>query len=499
MDQDNSEQPDSEQAPARGLRLRTLVIMLAIAASVPIALVGWISAWNSFLELGDPIIRFIDPPRGVGVTPVPVQIRVEDPGTGLSEIVVGLRQRDAFKELLRRELRGEHLQTIALDLDGAKFGLDETLGPVTIEVHARDRAIWKNRSAEEMTLAVDFQKPQLELLSSRFAAKVGGSQMILYRAIDENLAFTGVKYAGRVFFGERASGIDPDLKETGLYVCVFGVDSSAAGAEAPRLFAEDNVGNAASAAVPLAPVVLPSDHFPVIVEEDLMRTDLSRLADLNVARLRDIEGTPPNAELFKSAAGSEERLIEKFKLVAGPLRMYNESELLSRLAAPRQEALWNGPFVFPSAKNQPGFGDELRYTYHGQDLGAVVQSGMEIPARADASILAANDGIVILSDNIGVYGRIVAVDHGLGVVTVYGHLESSSVKRGDTVSKGQPIGSAGKTGFARTRGAYYELRVQGVPVDPLEWSDPTWFYANITAKVDEARKKLGLPIYKPLK
>jgi murein DD-endopeptidase MepM/ murein hydrolase activator NlpD len=498
MDDETQELPPAAPPPS-GLRIRTLIIMVIIAAAVPIALVGWMEAWHSFLELTDPVIQFIDPPRGVGLTPAPVQIRIDDTGTGLSEVVVGIRQRDVYHELLHQKLKGEHTQNITLDLDGPRLGIDESLGPLSVEVHARDRAIWRNHAFSEMTFAVDFQKPKLELLSTRYAAKFGGSQMIIYRALDENLAVTGVKIAGHVFFGERASGIDSDLKDTGLYVAVFAVDRAGGDtADEARIFAEDHVGNAASLSIPLKAVSIPAERATAALDDDFMRSDISRLADQNLSRLKEIEGIAPNAELFKSVAATDERAIEKFKLIFGPLRMYNESEILSRLSTPRQESLWNGPFLFPAAKNQPGFGDELQYLYHDEPLGSLVQSGIETPARANTEVNAANDGIVILSDNIGVYGRVVGIDHGLGVVSIYGHLDSSSVKRGDSVTKGQAIGIAGKTGFARLRGVYYELRIQGVPVDPAEWGDPTWFYANVTAKVDEVRKQLGLPIYKPL-
>ena len=67
-----------------------------------------------------------------------------------------------------------------------------------------------------------------------------------------------------------------------------------------------------------------------------------------------------------------------------------------------------------------------------------------------APIYAAGNGKVIGSGSNGkyAYGNWIAIDHGDGLVTLYGHLSSKSVSRGDSVKRGDKIGISGNTGFS---------------------------------------------------
>jgi len=86
-----------------------------------------------------------------------------------------------------------------------------------------------------------------------------------------------------------------------------------------------------------------------------------------------------------------------------------------------------------------------------------------------------------------------AVDHGLGLVTVYGHLDHSLVKKGEKVDRGQAIAIAGNTGLSNSLRLLFEVRVHGVPVDAREWWNPGWFFDHISNKLEEAKRALGLP------
>jgi len=66
------------------------------------------------------------------------------------------------------------------------------------------------------------------------------------------------------------------------------------------------------------------------------------------------------------------------------------------------------------------------------------------------------------------FGNLVIIDHGSQVFSVYGDLLEVLVKRGAHVDRGQPVGTVG-TAAAGTAGLYFELRVDGRPVDPLQW------------------------------
>lgn len=96
----------------------------------------------------------------------------------------------------------------------------------------------------------------------------------------------------------------------------------------------------------------------------------------------------------------------------------------------------------------------------------VMHKGVDFAADMSSEIFATADGVVIFAGNRGKYGKTLVIDHGYGLQTHYAHLSAFKVGIGDTVSRGQVIGSAGNTG--RTTGVHlhYEVRLHGIPQDP---------------------------------
>jgi septal ring factor EnvC (AmiA/AmiB activator) len=66
------------------------------------------------------------------------------------------------------------------------------------------------------------------------------------------------------------------------------------------------------------------------------------------------------------------------------------------------------------------------------------------------------------------FGRLVVVDHGQGAFSLYGHLATLEVARGARVEAGSVVGTTGRAPGG-TPALYFELRVDGRPVDPLQW------------------------------
>jgi len=95
-----------------------------------------------------------------------------------------------------------------------------------------------------------------------------------------------------------------------------------------------------------------------------------------------------------------------------------------------------------------------------------VHTGVDIAAVWGSPVLAASDGRVIYAGWFGGYGRIVVIDHGQGISTLYGHLSQSLVPSGDEVHRGQVIARVGNTGFSTGPHIHFEIRINGTPVDP---------------------------------
>jgi septal ring factor EnvC (AmiA/AmiB activator) len=95
-------------------------------------------------------------------------------------------------------------------------------------------------------------------------------------------------------------------------------------------------------------------------------------------------------------------------------------------------------------------------------------NGIEIGAPEGADALAIHDGVVAFAGTFAGFGNLVILDHGSQTFSLYGDLLGIAVRKGARVAHGHAVGSVGPTP-AGTNGLYFELRVDGQPVDPLQW------------------------------
>jgi len=95
-------------------------------------------------------------------------------------------------------------------------------------------------------------------------------------------------------------------------------------------------------------------------------------------------------------------------------------------------------------------------------------SGIDIPANEGAKVNAAQDGRVIYSGWLGGYGKAVMIDHGGGVVTLYGHNSKLLVKEGEMVKRNQIISLCGSTGYSTGPHLHFEIKKDNSFVDPLK-------------------------------
>jgi len=110
-----------------------------------------------------------------------------------------------------------------------------------------------------------------------------------------------------------------------------------------------------------------------------------------------------------------------------------------------------------------GFGKRGRRFHWGIDIPA--PGGTPIRAAADGLVLISNDGMKGFSG----YGRIVVIEHGGGMSTLYAHNSKNDVKPGTCVRSGEIIAEVGETGNATGNHLHFEIRKDGKPVNPLEY------------------------------
>lgn len=98
-----------------------------------------------------------------------------------------------------------------------------------------------------------------------------------------------------------------------------------------------------------------------------------------------------------------------------------------------------------------------------------LHTGVDIGAPMGANFIAANDGIVVKSEYNSAYGRMVIIDHGGGISTLYAHGSEFLVEVGQTVKRGDAVLKVGSSGYSTGPHAHFEVRINGVVTDPMPY------------------------------
>lgn len=141
------------------------------------------------------------------------------------------------------------------------------------------------------------------------------------------------------------------------------------------------------------------------------------------------------------------------------------------------ERLWRGRWLRPVAGDTPGTGFGARRVINGQPRAA--HSGIDFVAPVGAPVVAANRGRVALAGEFFFPGRLVLLDHGLGLYTAYFHLDTIAVTTAQLVARGETLGTVGMTGRVTGPHLHFGAQVGAARIDPAVLLD--------LAPADEAR------------
>ena len=205
-------------------------------------------------------------------------------------------------------------------------------------------------------------------------------------------------------------------------------------------------------------------------------------------------GTPPGAGevgvKLTDEYGREVRVTRPLTVLADPRPVQELAVPVALLASstPENETLEAGvlqeayahalqtpapralePFLLPiTGRSTSGYGTPRRYERGGA---VFYHEGADLAAPVGTPVRATNAGRVLVADFFPIKGGLVVIDHGGGVVSLYFHQSKILVKAGDWVERGEVIGEVGTTGRSTGPHLHWEMRVGGVPSDPLAWVD----------------------------
>lgn len=172
----------------------------------------------------------------------------------------------------------------------------------------------------------------------------------------------------------------------------------------------------------------------------------------------------PGAFINESIVGVQPITID-------PEVIERENQILSELVTITPNRKWSGIFQWPVDEPCPAsrFGNRRSFN-QGQFF--YYHTGLDFRVCAqNLNIYASAPGTVIFAGPLEIKGGFTVIDHGWGIYSGYAHQSEFFVKPGDWVEAGQLIGIIGNTGRSIGPHLHWEIWVNGVPVDPLDWVD----------------------------
>ncbi|MBI4248830.1 MAG: M23 family metallopeptidase [Elusimicrobia bacterium] len=157
----------------------------------------------------------------------------------------------------------------------------------------------------------------------------------------------------------------------------------------------------------------------------------------------------------------------KMALTQDPRIQEAAALIRSKLTLETADQLWKGKFGAPlRGRLTEIYGTRRRVN---RNAAWRIHRGQDIAAKAGSPVQAPNAGEIVLTGAFPLQGKLVILNHGQGVSSLYMHLESIAVREGQRVEAGELIGAAGTTGFSSAPHLHWGLYLHGEAVDPQTW------------------------------
>ncbi|NPV55961.1 MAG: peptidoglycan DD-metalloendopeptidase family protein [Anaerolineae bacterium] len=158
-------------------------------------------------------------------------------------------------------------------------------------------------------------------------------------------------------------------------------------------------------------------------------------------------------------------------LTIDPKIIEEEDAILETIISSIPDKLWDGPFNFPVDEPCVGSGFGNRRSYNdGAYLYYHTGLDFTICSANNLNIYAPAPGVVAFTGQLPIKGNFTVIDHGQGIMTGYAHQSEVMVNIGDRVETGQLIGVIGNTGRSVGPHLHWEVWVNGIYVDPYDWT-----------------------------
>jgi len=428
-----------------------LIIVIVLVIAVPVSL---------FLLSNGTTLK-IDPPVPAIGASTPVQVRVDNPHgirrftaiieqNGTRQTVADLKE-EPHRLMFWRGHQGPQIRRFQAGKQQAP-ALHDGKARLIVEVQSND--LGGRTDSVETDVQIILEPPRISADGAQHYINQGGSELVVFTpgGYVTNSGVRAGKYEFRSF---------PHPSGHGQRFSLFAYPWDLAGDVVPVVFARNPAGTEATAR-----------FWYKLFPKRFRSRDLA------------IDDAFLDKVVNQIEPGGSGDLLSRFLKINGEMRKHNNKTLADLRLKTADHFLWSGPFLpLMNAAVESNFADRRSYIYKGKKVDEQVHLGFDLAVTQHVSVPAANDGIVVWAENLGIYGNCVVVDHGYGLQSIYGHLSELAVKPGDAVKKSQSLGKSGSTGLAGGDHLHFSMQVDGVQVNPIEWWDEHWIKDRILSKV----------------
>jgi murein DD-endopeptidase MepM/ murein hydrolase activator NlpD len=432
-----------------------LVVFILVLSITAVAVTR--ARWDAM----PPQITFNRDFKALGRTPA-LTVKVEDPASGLKHVSIHLKQKDQDTVLADDSLNKEKSKSYDVGkLIVEKYKIED--GPATLSITATDNSMRNLFRGNHGEIAKDFtfntKPPTLQVLEGQHYVNQGGSECVVYR-VSGNVETSGVQVGQRFFPGFK---FDKDLN-----FALFALQYDLPADTPMKVVARDAAGNEVTA-----------DFWHKVFPKKFRSRDLP-LEDSFVQKV--VPEIMSNTPSVKDQGDPVKNFVE----INSNLRRQVHARIAELSKKSPGEFLWHGAFVqLSNSKVESYFADRRTYVYNGKPVDQQDHVGFDLSVVQHTPIEAGNDGKVVIAEYFGIYGNAVLIDHGAGLMSLYGHMSELDVKPGQMVKKQEVIGKSGATGLAAGDHLHFGLFLQGVPVNPTEWWDQKWINDHVLDRMKE--------------
>ena len=396
----------------------------------------------------------------------PIKIEIKD-NRGIKEYKV-IAKGDGFEEVIAKAATPNLGKDILIKVNLPQINTKN----IKLIVVATDTSNWHffrgNQSVKEFLLKVDTTTPDAEVIANSYAIGRGGSAVAVVKAEDENLKDAYILVNGKYKFK-----LTPFVKK-GYYVSLIAWPIVEKRFDA-ELVAQDLAGNKIEVHIPYYWRKYRYPHKKIKITDRFIKNVAYRI-------------------IQKMGMKVPSDPIEAFKLENETIRKMNEEEI-KKLTTPTDETRISSFYInrfnpLPGSKKEAGFGEFRDYYYKGKVISHAIHKGMDLAKIKHAKIYNSNNGKVIATKYIGIYGNVLIIYHKLGLYSLYAHTSEFKVKLNQFVRKGQVIARTGSTGGVFGDHLHFGIYIQGIAVNPIEWMDSHWIRVNILKVIYSAKRTI---------